>query len=1205
MRDKKIWQIGATDTAADYLSKEVGISSVLARVLHNRGIRSTAEAKSYLYTSVDNLTDPLDLPGMREGTQRLYDAINNGESILIYGDYDVDGITSTAMLVGLFRRWGAKVSYYIPERLEEGYGLNKQAIFKAKQQGVNILLTVDCGISSREEVSYASELGLEVIITDHHQPPIELPIAVAIINPKLVAQDVPWYDLAGVGVAFKLAQAIAEMFGNKKWCNDYLDLVALGTIADIVPLQYENRILVKEGLRLLNEIARPGLKALLEVSGDKEREVDSQQIGYYLAPRLNACGRLGRAEKAVELLLTEDSECARIEAHAMDQENKTRQELEARILEEALGLLEEQVDISKDKVIVLVAENWHPGVIGIVASRIVDRYYRPTIIISLENGTGKGSGRSIPGFSLYEALKLNTDKLIGFGGHNMAAGLSIKEKMIPLLREALNLYADKILQEQDLVPVLKADCEVSWHELSTELVEEIALMAPFGYHNPYPLLVLRSKQIQNCKEVGSNGKHLKLRVQGENGWLDGIAFQKGVYKDLVAASNRCDLAVVPEINTYQGHSKLQLVIKDMKTCQERDNPFLPLSFLDRLYLDGEIWLEDECYRDIINREEFFTKVVGVTFSDRQSIITQIQDGDNVNLTREKENEHDSYALAVYWQGCSIGYINARLARVVSPLIDMGVEYEAYITQVTGRERDSLGVNLCIRKKETNIVSSDKENIKMGLKELPIEEIEERIRQAILGDFEYHEKQKEALANLKAGQNSLAIFATGRGKSAIFQSMSAYLSLCRDQITIIVYPLRSLVNDQLQRLRQRMKPIGINVESITGSMNVEEKKEFFIQLMQGKIDVILTTPEFLAFHVEKFGSISNRLGLFVVDEAHHLAKGKRRGYRQLARSWNTLGRPLALAVTATANEETAQKIIDTILCESVVIEEHVRQNLKLIDRRREADKLAYLIRLIAAGERVVVYVNSRKQAFQLASDLRSYYPPVREEIAFYHGGLHSQYRKSLEEMFRGGDLRVMVTTSAFGEGIDIPDIKHVVLYHLSFSRTEFNQLSGRAGRNNEEAFIHILFGEKDKTLNELILEGTVPSREVLGKVYLFIRDQIKDTITLPITNSEISEAMQKAGIKNFREQTASASLAILEEMGLVLREVEGNKRFIHFVPPPPGKLDLTDSVRYIEGLDEWDEFVDFAGSVLTEAEDDILAQINQPIYPKKALKFQVK
>jgi single-stranded-DNA-specific exonuclease len=389
------------------------------------------------------------------------------------------------------------------------------------------------------------------------------------------------------------------------------------------------------------------------------------------------------------------------------------------------------------------------------------------------------------------------------------------------------------------------------------------------------------------------------------------------------------------------------------------------------------------------------------------------------------------------------------------------------------------------------------------------------------------------------------------------------------------------------------------------MNVEEKKEFFLRMVQGKIDIILTTPEFLVFHVEKFVDIKNRLGLFVVDEAHHLAKGKRRGYRQLKKAWNTLGRPLALAVTATADDETAQKIIDTVLCECVVIEEHIRKNLKLIDRRREGDKLAYLIKLIAEGERVVVYVNSRKQSFQIASELRSYYPPVKDEIAFYHGGLHSQHRKRLEEMFRSGELRVMVTTSAFGEGIDIPDIKHVVLYHLCFSRTEFNQLSGRAGRNNEEAFIHILFGEKDKTLNELILEGTVPSREMLGKVYLFIRDKMKETNPLALTNSEIREAMQKAGIKNFREQTASASLAILEEMGLVLREVEGNKRYIHFVPPPQGKLDLTDSVRYLEGMDEWDEFVDFAGSVLNETEDDILAKINKPIYPRETLKLQSK
>jgi single-stranded-DNA-specific exonuclease len=324
--------------------------------------------------------------------------------------------------------------------------------------------------------------------------------------------------------------------------------------------------------------------------------------------------------------------------------------------------------------------------------------------------------------------------------------------------------------------------------------------------------------------------------------------------------------------------------------------------------------------------------------------------------------------------------------------------------------------------------------------------------------------------------------------------------------------------------------------------------------------------------------------------------KRRGYRLLGKSWQQLGKPLALAVTATADDETAQSIIDNLNICKLVIEKHVRENLLIIDKRSEKDKLKYLLKLVDSGERIVIYVNSRKRAYELASDLRLYYPAARDQIAFYHGGLNSEYRAMLENMFRDGALRVMVTTSAFGEGIDIPDIKHVVLYHLCFSMTEFNQLSGRAGRNNEEARIHLLFNDKDKKLNELILEGVAPTREVLGKLYIYLREQGKKGDPLQLTNKEIQDAMQNLGVKNFREQTASTCLGILEELGLLLREVEGNKRYIHLVPPPPGKLDLADSVRYIEGRDEWEDYQNFASFVLNGDKESIITAINRPIAP---------
>ncbi|MBZ4655227.1 MAG: single-stranded-DNA-specific exonuclease RecJ [Peptococcaceae bacterium] len=1203
MRGRRIWRLTKHNSdAVQTLTKGLGISPTLAKILVNRGITSLAEAEGFLRDDVRKLKSPFEMKGIKEGAERVHKAMASGEKILVYGDYDVDGITSTALLTGLLRRLGAQVDYYIPARMEEGYGLNNQAILQAKEQGVDLLISVDCGISSVQEAEYAASLGLDIIITDHHQPPARLPQACAVINPKLMECQVPWLDLAGVGVAYKLGQSVAQMQGKGEYAYHYLDLVALGTIADIVPLTGENRILVKEGLKLLAKAERPGIKALLEVTGLYGKEISTGQVGFGLAPRLNACGRLSDANLGVELLLTDSYERAREVALFLDKENQMRQVIEAEILQDAVTRIEKELDLAQEKIIVLASAEWHPGVIGIVASRLTEKYYRPTVLISLDKGVGKGSARSIPGFNLYQALVSLKGHLLKYGGHEMAAGLTIAEEAIPSFRRAINEYAAQTLTEKDMIPFIQVDAEIAWEEINEDLIQEITWLAPFGLHNPSPVLALRRGQMCECKEVGTEGAHLKVRVLGENRRLDGIGFQLGTLATQAAAWDRCDLAFVPEINVWNGRSQVQLNIKDIKPSHEPDDPFQPISFLDQLYLEGEVWLEDDYYRDITNREEFYTKVVGVTFNGRQEIIRQINEGETVILQREPHNIFDPWAIAVYYNDAQIGYLNARLSRNLAQSLDKGARYQAYVTQVTGRLKEILGVNLCIRRVYEEETTKDLGKIKEKFRALPAEEMWQEIRKAILGEFDYHPKQKEALQALRDGRNSLVIFGTGRGKSAVFQTMAAYLALAKGKATVIVYPLRSLVNDQYHRLKDKLAPLGVSVAAINGSLNLEERKEFFKGVHQGNIDVILTTPEFLAYHLEKFHIMVDRIGLFVVDEAHHL-QGKRYGYRQLGKVWRELGAPLALAVTATANDETAQHIVDTLACRSLIIDTHERANLQVLDRRGERDKLKYLLNLIACGERVVIYVNSRKQAYQLAKELRQYYPSLRDEIGFYHGGLNSEYRLTLENMFREGTLRVMVTTSAFGEGVDFPDIRHVVLYHLSFSRTEFNQLSGRAGRDNGKAQIHLLFGEGDRKLNELILEGSTPSREVLGKLYLYLRDKSRTLNPLQITNSELAEYMQQAGHKNFREQTASASLAILEELGLLLREVEGNQRYLHLAPPPPGKLDLSDSVRYLEGLEEWEEFKEFAEYVLKEDAGRILGTVNKPIFPQRPLNLK--
>lgn len=1214
---KRIWQQKKVDEQKSKLWVEfLGVSRVTADILQHRGITTPEEARYFLSASYSDLQKPQELPEMLAGAQRIKSAIINGENILIYGDYDVDGITGTALLTDLLRRLGGKVNYYIPNRMEEGYGLNIQALLAVKEKGTELIVSVDCGISSLDEAAWIRESGMDLVITDHHELPEQLPTALAVINPKLADESKPWYDLSGVGVAFKVGQAVASLFSQESICEEYLDLVALGTIADIVPLRGENRILVKAGLSRINdEQCRLGLQSLIASSGLKGKELTSGYVSFVLAPRLNACGRLGRADLAVRLFLSSALEEIEDICQVLEEENNQRRKVEEKIYREALELLEKgegqapgtdyDYEHVQDKLIFLASENWHPGVMGIVASRLTEKYYRPTILLNLEEGTGKGSARSIPGFHLYKALEQVKDDLLKFGGHEMAAGLSLSEDRIPIVQRYLQEYACTVLDERSLTPQLHLDAEVCLEEINEHLVAEIEQLGPFGQGNPSPLLVLRNGGITEVRKVGKEGQHLKLKVGEENKQIEGIAFKLGERQEEIGTWSRCDLAFQPQLNTYKGVTRVQMLVKDLKNYFEPDDPYSDLPFLEQLYLDGEIWLEDNNYRDIIDQEQFYTKVVGVTFEERQKLIREIAVGESLELRREPSNPYDRNAIAVYYQEQLIGYLKASLARNLVIALDQGSKYQALVTQITGRDKDCLGVNICLRKSEKNNERTEKKDkdffCREQLNDYSTELIEEKIRQTVLGSADYYEKQKEALEALQAEINTLLILATGRGKSAVFQSMAAKLALLENKVTIIVYPLRSLVNDQYHRLQDKMSLLGVRVSAVNGSMSKPERKQFFQDLEQGKVEIILTTPEFLAFHLEKFSLIKEKIGLFVVDEAHHLAKSKRKGYRLLGRNWEKLGRPLVLAVTATADQETAQCIINLFGCSKMVVENYVRENLQVVDKRRERDKLKYILELVDTGERIVIYVNSRKQAYLLANDLRLYYPAARDKIGFYHGGLYSQHRVVLEKMYREGELQVMVTTSAFGEGIDIPDIKHVVLYHLCFSLTEFNQLSGRAGRNHEEAKIHLLFNERDRKLNELILQGIVPTRADLGRFYLYLREESeKKENPLLVTNQELYEAMLKLGLKSFQLPTVSVSLGILEDLGLLRRESEGRQRMIYLIPPPSHKLNLADSLRYLEGQDEWGEFLDFADFALKEGEEAILKRINRPLVPREDL-----
>ena len=548
------------DETIEKFANENNISKLLAKVLLNRGFKEKEKVQKFLYPKLEELYDPFLMNDMDVAVQRIIEAYETKEKVTIYGDYDVDGITSISVLKSFLTELGMDVEHYLPSRLEEGYGLNNEAVKKVAEQSTKLLITVDCGISAYNEVEYAKELGMEVIVTDHHECPEKLPRALAVLDPKREDSTYPFSSLAGVGVSFKLIQALSYRLNlDRKRYLKYLDVVCLGTVADIVPLVDENRIIVTYGLILMKQTRKVGLQELIKASGYSK--IDSTTISFGLAPRLNACGRMGKADLALELILTQDRAEAQKIALELNEINKERQEVEKKIISDAIEIIERD-KLYENGVIVVGNENWHHGVIGIVASKITETYYKPSILICMENGKGKGSGRSIEGFDLHGALTECEDLLEKFGGHEMAIGLSIYESNILKLREKLCSIAieNKI---DELQPVVKIDAEVNSDDISFETIRDLEKLEPFGEANPSPIFMYKNLKVDSVRAL-SNGKHLRLVLKDNNFKYDAIAFNMGDKSLSIEIGNKVDIAHSLEINHFNNTDKIQFNLKDIK-----------------------------------------------------------------------------------------------------------------------------------------------------------------------------------------------------------------------------------------------------------------------------------------------------------------------------------------------------------------------------------------------------------------------------------------------------------------------------------------------------------------------------------------------------------------------------------------------------------------------------------------------------------------
>lgn len=545
------------------LARELNISEITARLLANRRITDSETAYKFLNPRLGDLHDPFLLKDMREAVDCVLRAVEQKKKILIYGDYDVDGTTSTVILKKALSIIGADVSYYIPERLKDGYGMREDAIDRAKAQGYELIISVDTGIRARQVVEHARSLGLEIIITDHHLPEEGLPRANAVLNPKRKDCSYPNDNLAGVGVAFKLAQALLTQTGRERLVEPFIKIAAIGTIADIVPLTGENRVIAKYGLEGLRQPNNVGLRALLEVAGVTGKEISCFDVGFRIGPRINAVGRMAGASAAVDLFDAPDFETALRMASSMNDQNAARQQIEADILERAIDQIERDPSLSESYVAIVAGEGWHRGVIGIVASRIVERIYRPTIVISIENGLGHGSGRSIPAFHLLDGLTSCEDIFERFGGHSHAAGMVVKADRIDELRRRMDEHARRVLSAEDLIPVLNVDCELPFRQATFELIAEIARLEPYGPGNPQPVFETQDAQVVSAPRVMKE-KHLKFRAMQNSRWLDCLWWGAGERVADIFAGDRVSLAFTISENTFNDNTQVQLTLRDMK-----------------------------------------------------------------------------------------------------------------------------------------------------------------------------------------------------------------------------------------------------------------------------------------------------------------------------------------------------------------------------------------------------------------------------------------------------------------------------------------------------------------------------------------------------------------------------------------------------------------------------------------------------------------
>lgn len=1097
----------ADEAVVNLLATTLDLPNFIAATLASRGIVTPEKAEAFLHPALEtDWQDPYLIDGMDAAVDRIAQAIRNEEHILVYGDFDLDGVSATTLMTRGLRACGARVTPFIPLRFEEGYGLSDASIERVATYDPNLVVTVDNGIAAQREVQILLDRGMDVVITDHHEPADLVPVGVPVVDPK--CSDNPSAILAGAGVALKVMQAVGSRFGKPNLWRDLIDLATLGTVADLMPMREQNRALVSEGLRMINENPRPCIAALLGESGFADKPVTSSNLSFTLVPRLNAAGRMGNAQLALDLLLSDDfADSARL-ASELEDTNTRRRTIEAELAEVASAQAEQV--FKGQRALVVAGEGWHEGVKGIVASRLANRYGVPTLLFTIEGDEAHGSGRSVGQVNLFQAVSNCQDILVRFGGHHAAVGVTLKADKIPEFTERLCEYMDK-LPPEDFIPRIEVDASVDLSELTLANVEKLDLLAPFGQENSSPHFLAHGVMMAGGRAVGADKNHLSCTLTDGIHSLNCIMFHCSDTAALLNCGCALDAVFELQIDTWKGRRSVKAVVSSLK-------PVSPCAAL-------EACLED-------TDKDFVTGLVAAGMTER----------DMRDASEWESPESDR----VMWESRA---------------------------------------------------QSDPAAFRQDL------------IQAFLGEGSLHASQQQALDLLDEGHSVFTVMGTGRGKSLIFYIHAAELALAEHKTSLFVYPLRALVADQAFHLERTLGSFGLTVEMLTGATQESDRARIMRDLAQGAIDIVLTTPEYLDFHASELAQACS-IDFVVIDEAHHVGTSKagfRPSYTRLGNALHRLGTPQVLALTATADDAITEDIRTAFGLDDLVFDNTERSNLVVVDQRNSKKRERYLASLVARGEKTLIYVNSRMESVALVRRLRKQEPHIASLIGFYNAGLSRSERVRVETLFREGGLQILVATSAFGEGVDIPGVRHVVLYHLPFSEVEFNQMSGRAGRDGAEAQIHLLFSKADVDLNTALLHEIAPDHDEMAQIYRGLR-AIQQSVPQSFFELDADDVARRAtrlfGTTVTPEQVNNG-VAVFEELGLLETKTEDDKqassassavkRFVYVVDYK-GKVELSDSVQYREGLDEFDSFMTFKDWVLGSSADQLQDRIRHPLLP---------